>query len=305
MAMTNRLKPRLLLIGGTGFVGSHFSEMFKHKYNIYAVGNNCDITIKSNVENIVSQTKPDFVVNLAAITTLRAAERNLKISTDVMFVGELNLLNVLNSCDFHGSHLYVSSGEVYGNSKVVKNGYNEASEVLPDSIYGQCKYFAEKLCFGWENNQKFKINVARPFNHIGARQSANFAIANFAKQISEIKKYRREDTIYVGDLTSQRDFLDVSEVVSAYESILTSNFDRELFNVCSGKPLSLQYMLDKMIEISGVQINIKVDNDLLRKSPKPKVFGNNTKIKNTLNFAQDKSLDLTLKEILDFWYLNV
>lgn len=303
--MKNRLKPRLLLLGGTGFVGSHFLDMFKHKYNIFSVGKNCDITIKSNVESIVSQTKPDFVVNLAAITTLRAAERNLKVSTDVIFVGELNLLNVLNAIDFNGSHLYVSSGEVYGNSKINKNGYTEASEVLPDSVYGQCKYFAEKLCLEWDNNHKYKINVARPFNHIGARQSADFAIANFAKQISEIKKYRLEDTIHVGDLKSQRDFLDVSEVVTAYETILTSNLDRELFNVCSGKPLSLRYMLDKMVEISGVQVNIKVDTDLLRKSAKPRVFGDNTKIKNRLNFTQAKSLDITLKEILDFWYLNV
>src|SRR5438874_1368396 len=61
---------------------------------------------------------------------------------------------------------------------------------------------------------------ARPFNHVGPRQSPQFAVAHFARQLAEIRRGRRPPLLETGDLGAHRDLTDVRDVAAAYVLLL-------------------------------------------------------------------------------------
>ena len=64
------------------------------------------------------------------------------------------------------------------------------------------------------------VVVARPFNHIGPRQTMASAANQFAQQIAEIEAGLREPVLRVGNMTAQRDFTDVRDVARAYFALI-------------------------------------------------------------------------------------
>ena len=71
------MKKKFLLIGGTGFVGSHLNAIFKNEYEIAVTGRNLDIKNSNAIDNYIKIQNPDFVINLAAVTTLEESYKNL------------------------------------------------------------------------------------------------------------------------------------------------------------------------------------------------------------------------------------
>ena len=63
----------------------------------------------------------------------------------------------------------------------------------------------------------------RPFNHIGPRQAPYFVVPDFAKQIVEIEKKKKEPVLRVGNLDAKRDFTDVRDIVAAYAMLIEKN----------------------------------------------------------------------------------
>ncbi|NBR14413.1 MAG: NAD-dependent epimerase/dehydratase family protein [Crocinitomicaceae bacterium] len=105
---------KLLLIGGTGFVGSHLSKACAEEYLIESTGREVDVRDPVQLKAVIQRVKPDNVVSLAAITTLRESFEDQRSTYDTNFTGTLNLLMALKDSNFSGQLLFVSSSEVYG-----------------------------------------------------------------------------------------------------------------------------------------------------------------------------------------------
>ena len=71
----------------------------------------------------------------------------------------------------------------------------------------------------------------------------------------------------VGNLESVRDFLDVSDVVEAYRLLLEPSIPADVYNVCSGTPVSVQTLLDTLLDLAGVQPTIEANPDFFRPNP--------------------------------------
>jgi GDP-4-dehydro-6-deoxy-D-mannose reductase len=67
-----------------------------------------------------------------------------------------------------------------------------------------------------------------------------FICSNFAKQIAEIEKKKKEPVIYVGNLEARRDFTDVRDIVRGYWLCLEKGEDGEVYNVGTGKTYSMR-----------------------------------------------------------------
>ena len=89
--------------------------------------------------------------------------------------------------------------------------------------------------------------IVRPFNHTGPGQEPRFAAPAFAEQIAKIELGMQGPVLLVGDLTPERDFLDVRDVCEAYLCALCHGEIGETYNIASGTPRSIQSVLEGLL----------------------------------------------------------
>jgi len=292
---------KILLIGGSGFVGSHMRHALETTCSVVAIGREVDIRNQKQLSILIEEVKPDQVVNLAAVTTLRESFENPRDTYDINFLGTLNLLMALRESHFVGRFLFVSSSEVYGLLSEHELPVSETRIPKPLSPYAVAKIAAEALCYQWSQTEKFEVVTARPFNHIGPGQSERFAIADFGRQIASIKQGRSEPLINVGDIDTTRDFTDVRDVVSAYRLLLENGRTGETYNVCSGTERTIRSLIEQMCVLAGVTVELRTDPARFRLSEQRRVRGSNDKLVADTGWASNYALDQTLSDILDFW----
>jgi GDP-4-dehydro-6-deoxy-D-mannose reductase len=290
-----------LIIGGSGFVGTHMQTRSPDWSCTTAVGRDVDIRDREALKALVRAVKPSYVVNLASITTVKEASDSPKDSYDISFYGTLNILEVLKEYGFDGTFLYISSSEVYGHPSVANLPLTEDSALLPMNQYSVGKIAAEYLCSYWHNSNNFKTIIVRPFTHIGPGQSDRFSIASFASQISKILLNNKNPMIEVGNLDTTRDFTDVRDIVDAYWLLLKLGRGGEVYNVCSGQEVTIRSVLQKLICVSEKEISIQVDLERLRNTEQQRVFGCAKKIYETTGWSPIIDINNTLTDTLNYW----
>src|SRR5262249_7447423 len=113
--------------------------------------------------------------------------------------------------------LHVSSAQVYGSLPAEGTAsLDEDSPLQPDSPYAASKAAGDLACLQHPQAHGLDVVRARPFNHTGPHQSAEFAIPSFARQLAAIASGQAPPVLEIGDLTAQRDLSDVRDVVAAY-----------------------------------------------------------------------------------------
>lgn len=296
---------KLLLVGGTGFVGSHMSAASEAICEVVSTGRDVDVRNLNQLSVLIGEVKPDQVVNFAAVTTLRESFENPRDTYDINFLGTLNLLIALREHHFVGRMLFVSSSEVYGLLGEHELPVSETRIPKPLSPYAVAKIAAEALCYQWSQTENFEIAIARPFNHIGPGQNARFAIADFGRQVAAIKLGLSEPVIHVGDIDTTRDFTDVRDVVLAYRLLLEQGKNGEVYNVCSGKERSIRLLIERMCELAGVNVELRPDQARLRLSEQRRVCGSNDRLVTDIGWLPNYPLDQTLSDIVNYWELKL
>ena len=115
---------------------------------------------------------------------------------------------------------------------------DEDSALRPLSVYGSTKAAAD-LLVEQLSNEGLNAICFRPFNHTGPGQSDGYVVPAFAKQIAEIAAGLRPPVIEVGNLLTQKDFIDVRDVVRAYADAAMIDIPHAVgraFNLASGRP---------------------------------------------------------------------
>ncbi len=143
------------------------------------------------------------------------------------------------------------------------------------------------------------------FNYFGPGQRSQFVCSAFAKQVAEIEKGIIPPEVSVGNLAPLRDFSDVRDVVKAYWMLAMQGKPGESYNICSGKPVAIQDLLDKLIELSTEQIEIKQDPARMKPIDVPYQVGDNSRLVNEIGWKPEFTLEDSLRATLDYWRENV
>ena len=145
--------------------------------------------------------------------------------------------------------------------------------------------------------KRLPIVIARPFNYTGPGQKGNFLIPKLVDHFAQKKPF-----IELGNLNIEREFNDVHMICDAYLKLLELGNAGEIYNVCSGQARSLQFVLDALKEITGHDIEIRVNPDFVRASEVHRMVGSPEKLKNLLKAnglsLQASGLDDTLQKML-------
>lgn len=309
---------RILVTGGTGFVGSYLLDALSRAYAgserriLLRPGEAgggaswkpvvADLLDEIGIERAIREVRPDLVIHLAAqasaAQSLAAAETTWRVN----FQGSLNLAGALARHAPTAVVLFVSSGEVYG-LRLRDGAATEETAPSPLSAYARSKLAAEGM-FADILPQTSRLIIARPFNHIGPGQDTRFALPSFAAQIAAIEQRRLAPRVDVGDLSVERDFLDVRDVVDAYLRLVEAApgmAPRNVFNIASGQPRSLASLLEALRSLATADFDIVVDPARLRPSDVAKVVGDASKLRELTGWRPHRAIDETLVALLDYW----
>ena len=149
--------------------------------------------------------------------------------------------------------------------------------------------------------KKLEIIKVRSFNFIGPGQDVKFVSSNFAWQIANIEKGKKERIIKVGNLSAERDFSDVRDIARYMKVIGTEGKSGSIYNLCSGNVYSIKYILDILLKHSNEKIKIEVDKERFRPVDIPKLAGDNSLIQSKFGLIPEYSIEQTLRDTLDFW----
>ena len=290
----------VLVTGLTGFVGFYCAQQLP-AIDLADSQGWIDLRDAKRVRNAVRRINPQAVLHLAAQSSVPASFAEPRQTYEINFLGTLNLLQALQDARFKGRMLYVGSADVYGAVPEKALPIGEESSPRPLNPYAVSKVAAEALCYQWSQSANFEIVVARPFNHIGARQSTHFAVSDFARQIVACRREGSQQRLLVGDIDTTRDFTDVRDIVRAYAALLQSGRNGEAYNVCSGVERSLREIIVTMCSICGVEMEIEVVPERLRSTEQRRMRGSFNKLRADTGWAPAISFEQTLQDIVDYW----
>ena len=243
----------------------------------------------------------DCIVHLAAQSSVR---RSFDEPATTLADGTLPALNMLNHVRESGEKtrlLLVGSADEYGVVPASDMPIAETHPVKPASPYALAKSVQNQFGALFCSLYSVDALMTRSFNHTGPGQREDFVLANFAKQVAGIKRGQREAVIDVGDLDIRRDFLDVRDVCDAYVVLLKKGLSGETYNVCSGNSYRIRDLLEKMCEIAGVAVTIRVDKARLRPVDMPDLRGDASKIKTQTGWHAKLDIEATLRAMLEDW----
>ncbi|MDI6828697.1 MAG: GDP-mannose 4,6-dehydratase [Armatimonadota bacterium] len=308
-----------LITGVGGFVGRHLAELLVKTgavvcgtiYSDDEVSPDkpipgvelmvCRLEDQSSVERVISQVQPSVVYHLAAQSSVTYSLANPVSTFRSNVMGTLHLLEELRKLSNLRAVILISSAEVYGIVPESKLPITEDTAFDPVNPYACSKACVDLLGAQYFRTFHLPVIRLRPFNHIGPGQSDAFVASDFAHQISDIEAGLRSPKLVVGNLDARRDFTDVRDIVRAYILAAEKCTPGEVYNICSGRSVSIREILDKLLSLTSVNVEVVQDAERMRPSDLPILVGDYSKFRAKTGWAPEIPLDQTLEDVLNYW----
>lgn len=307
---------RILVTGGTGFVGLHLLAAMHRAFGAAASicvtsksGGNAireksvvalDVTNAGAVAARIEAFQPTHVVHLAALAAVQNAQVHEELAWQVHLFGTLNIANAILRHAPECTLMFVGSGQVYGATARNSLPLDEDALLAPTNTYAVTKAAAD-IALGAMAEQGLHCLRLRPFNHSGVGQTEDFVIPSFAMQIARIEAGLQPPVIKVGNLDAERDFLDVRDVAEMYVASIARSRDIKagaIYNIASGIPRQIAAVLDSLIAMSDSRIEISYDPTRMRPADTPSFVGDASRARRDLQWVPRIGFDETLQDIL-------
>ncbi len=317
---------KALITGTTGFAGSHLVEyLLTHQPDVEVFGIRRWRSPMENVEHLLDQVtlvesdlrdyhsvyrmlekiQPDLIFHLAAQSFVPTSWNAPAATLETNIVGQTHLFEAVRSLSLDPVIQIACSSEEYGLVHPDETPMTENNPLRPLSTYAVSKIAQDYLGYQYFQSYGMKIVRTRGFNHTGPRRGDVFVTSNFAKQLARIKAGLSEPVIRVGNLTAMRDFTDVRDMVRAYWLAATKGKPGEAYNIASGKAITIRELLDRLIALTGVEVEIKEDPDRMRPSDVEILIGDSSKFRADTGWEPQIPFDQTLRDIVEYWRQRV
>ncbi|MDC0529727.1 NAD-dependent epimerase/dehydratase family protein [Pelagibacteraceae bacterium] len=243
-----RKKKKILVVGGTGFIGFHLAKQcIKKKFKVVSFSKNHPRKIRylkkvKYLQGDISRKKDldilnepfDYVVNLGGYV-----DHKNKIKTfNSHLKGCKNLSNYFLKKKIKSFIQLGSSGE-YGS---IKSPQKETSQGNPKSFYAKAKFLATSHLLNLYKNYKFPVTILRLYQGYGSKQDINRFIPIVIEACLENKKFDCSNG------NQLRDFVHVEDIVVAIiKSIDNKRAKGEIINIGSGKPKKIKNIINFLV----------------------------------------------------------
>ena len=245
---------------------------------------------------MIKLEQPDIIVNLAAVSSVGQSWNMPQTTISVNVIGALNIMEAARKCEKKPKVMFIGSSEEY---IISSNPLDENTALDATNPYGISKVTQEQFAKMYRKQYGLQIYCVRPFNHTGLGQRDTFVLPSFCNQVAEIEKSGNPGTIKVGNLTVQRDFSHVKDIVRAYRMIVESDDCETVYNVGSGEAYRLDQILKYITELSSQSIKIEIDSERFRPSDQPIICCNHDLITEKLGWEPKFTVFDALKEMFE------
>jgi GDP-mannose 4,6-dehydratase len=327
-------KPRALITGITGMVGSHLADFLLERtdWDIYGlcrwrspldnVGHLLPLANKgerikflygdlrdyASLQTAVEESRPAYVFHLAAQSYPGTSFTAPFDTYDTNITGTGRLLEVLRRTKGIDPLIHVcASSEVYGRVPREKVPISEECTFHPASPYAISKVGTDLIGRFHAEAYGQKVMTTRMFTHTGPRRGDVFAESTFAKQIAMIEAGAIPAVLKVGNLDSLRTWSDVRDAVRAYYLLLTVNpRPGAYYNIGGSFSCTVGKMLDHLLSISTAKaIEVKVDPERLRPIDADLQVPDTAKFRSHTGWQPEIPFEKTMQDLLDYWRTRV
>ena len=270
---------RVLVTGSEGFTGRYVCDEFTSAgWEVWGAGVqpkpdnprylNINLLEPETLGLIGERARPHVVVHLAASAFV--AEADPTTFYHVNLLGTRHLLEALSAATAPPRcTILASSANVYGNSTL--EVLDETADTRPANDYAVSKLAMEYLAKSYMT--RLGIVMTRPFNYTGVGQEPRYLIP---KIVNHFKA--RAPRIELGNTDVARDFSDVRDVARAYRLLAEAQPLGETFNLCSGEATALETCISMASEITGHDIEVRVNPDFVRANEVKSLRGSSEKL---------------------------
>jgi nucleoside-diphosphate-sugar epimerase len=234
----------------------------------------CDLTDRLNVDNLVKQTKPDYIIQAAA--TIYGVGGFNKYCGE-MYKDITLHDNVLRAAVAYGVKkvIYISSSMVYENcpQEIGKPVTEDIVDYYPAPYtdYGLSKFVGERVSKAYLKQHGLKYTIWRPFNIITPYEKSEdeqVGISHvFADYIKNIAIEKKKPLPIIGDGLQIRCFTWIDEVAQAIaEYSFLDKTDNETYNLGNPEPISMRVLAEKIVHIGSNEFKMFDDYFLLYES---------------------------------------
>lgn len=278
---------KVLLTGADGFTGRYI-KLLSGSLNFFI------ISLKSNLLDFnalsieIDNYDFDYVIHLAAISVSSFNNQDLYENGNVIATENL-LKSLLNKKNLK-KIIIASSASIYGGSNGI---VSENSKPNPLSLYAKSKLNMENMVL--DKYFELPIIITRPFNYTGIGQTDFFVVPKIINHF-----INKKNEITLGNINVKREINDVRYVAEIYLKLLNISKSRLIVNICTGQTYSIKEIVLLVTEITNKNININIDDKLLRPNDPELLFGDNSFLLSLVNFKNQINIRDTLR-----WMLNV
>jgi GDP-4-dehydro-6-deoxy-D-mannose reductase len=312
---------RVLLTGVTGFAGGHLAEAVLAQKDLEVFGVTrraqasldsmhldgrlkllrCNLCDRAAVLALIQEVQPQAIYHLAGYAHVGKSF----LDADAAWAGNLNATRNLYEAVIRWGGapriLYVGSGLAYGDPERANQVFTEDAPLRPASPYAASKAAADLMSYQYSRAPGLAIVRARPFNHIGPRQSPEFAVAHFARQIAAIEQGRQPPVVETGNLKPQRDLTDVRDTVRAYTMLMERGRVGEAYNIASGEAHAMEVVLNRLLAQAQTRVEVRQKNRLTRETETWAIRASAAKLRQETGWAPQFTLDQTLAHTLEHY----
>ncbi|PKL58798.1 MAG: GDP-mannose 4,6-dehydratase [Methanomicrobiales archaeon HGW-Methanomicrobiales-5] len=315
----------ILITGISGFVGGHFTRFIVNKKPDYVIHglsrskpawdfienrdhlldaitfHQCDLLDSKKINAIIGRIQPDYILHLASFSSVSQSWKEPLASFLNNTNAFLNIVEAVRIQSLNTKILSVGSSEEYGIVNESDLPLTEKKYVAPANPYAVARVSEEHLAQIYAKGYHLDICCTRSFNHIGPGQSDQFVVSSIAKQFAEIAHNRKKSVIKIGAGSIIRDFIDIEDVIRAYDAILEKGVTGEVYNVCSGKGHSILDIVNALSELTHIPVVVEQNQTLLRPIDNPVLIGSYDKLQKTTGWKPDCPIEKSLEKIHTYW----
>jgi len=323
-------KPRALITGITGMVGSHLADYLLDQtdWGIFGLcrwrsplDNVSHLVARANrgdrlqflygdlrdyvsLQNAIENARPDYVFHLAAQSYPSTSFTAPLDTYDTNVIGTARLLEALRRAKNIEPVIHVcASSEVYGRVPKERVPITEECNFHPASPYAISKVGTDLVGRFHAEAYGQKIMTTRMFTHTGPRRGDVFAESTFAKQIAMIEAGVIPPILKVGNLGSLRTWSDVRDAVRAYYLLVTVNPQPGgYYNIGGSYSCTVGKMLDHLLSISTSNgIRVEVDPERLRPIDADLQVPDTAKFRAHTGWKPEIPFERTMRDLLEYW----
>ena len=299
-----KIKTKIIIIGGTGFVGFHLAKfLLKKNYKVISVSRNkpkkirflkkvkyirADIVLKKKLLNsLKDHLDSQFIINCGG----EVEHKNIKKTFFSHSKGSINVANIFLNRSLK-KFIQIGSSLEYG---FLKSPQSEKILCSPKSNYPSAKYLASKNLLDLHKNYNFPLVLIRPYQLYGPAQDTNRFIPFVIKACLQNKYFPCSEG------KQYRDFLYIDDFVNfIFKVIIKDNIKGEIFNVGYGYPNKIKKIISKITKMVKKgrpqygKIKLRIEENLI-------TYPNIKKATKFTGWKPKIKIDLGLKKTINYY----